>query len=375
MAETRFLKTVVFGGYDRTDVIRRLEILNNQIFDLKNELRETKLLMGEYKKGTDEEKAFETVLAGEKAKLTNVQVQNETLSAKIKVLEQENQELSDKVENLTASVGDLTKCLTEANGKLDAISLNDSTKVLTDVFVKAQKSACDITDGARKEADKLEKESKDTAQEIIDEANNTAAQIIYEAEKTAAEKDAETQNKVEEMTVASGNLKAVMYEEVKALQEEFSRIHKAFDEFEQSSASRIDESEKVLAKTERLLAGDEIPTYKNPKLVEADIPEPPAPKKTQKNEEANAKLEKLQKMADAAASGKKVQSLDALAKQAAALGGGASAKADKPEKKKVDLNDLAKQAEALGGAGSGKPAKKKVDLAALAKQAQELENK
>ena len=40
MAESRFIRTVTFGGFDRTDVIRRLESLNGQIYDLKNELRE-----------------------------------------------------------------------------------------------------------------------------------------------------------------------------------------------------------------------------------------------------------------------------------------------------------------------------------------------
>ena len=62
MAETRFIKTVEFGGYDRNEVIKRLEFLNGQVFDLKNELRETKLIMEEYKKGSDEEKPMKLCL-------------------------------------------------------------------------------------------------------------------------------------------------------------------------------------------------------------------------------------------------------------------------------------------------------------------------
>ena len=109
MAETRFMRTVEFGGYDRNDVIKRLEFLNTQVFDLKNELRETKLLMEEYKKGTDEEKAHETVLAGEKVKLTSLQVQNETASAKLKAAEEDNKKLSEELEALKAKCADMEK--------------------------------------------------------------------------------------------------------------------------------------------------------------------------------------------------------------------------------------------------------------------------
>ena len=54
MAEARFIKTVAFGGYDKAGVIRRMEYLNTQVHDLRNELRETKLLLEAYKKGTSE---------------------------------------------------------------------------------------------------------------------------------------------------------------------------------------------------------------------------------------------------------------------------------------------------------------------------------
>ncbi|MGN0595120.1 MAG: plectin [Hominimerdicola sp.] len=344
MAETRFIKTVAFGGYDRMEVIKRLEFLNNQIFDLKNELRETKLLMEEYKKGTDEEKAHEMVLAGEKVKLTSLQVQNETLAAKIKVIEQENQELNKKNESLSASVDELTKSLTDAKDKLAALQAGDSTKALTDVFIKAQKSANDIVELAEKEALNIENNSKTVAQEVIEQANETAASIIYEAEKKAALKDAESKNKAEEMKVASGNLKAVMYEEVKSLKSEFDKIRAAFDAFEKEGIARCAESEKTLAKTEKILADGGVPVFKNPNHIEAKIPEPPISKKIQKSEKAeqnNAKLEKLQKMADAAANGIKMQ--DDNSKEKAV----SSAAPKTAAKKKVNLADLAKQAEAL----------------------------
>ncbi|HOA00520.1 hypothetical protein [Ruminococcus sp.] len=50
MAEARFIKTVTFGGYEKEAVIKRMEFLNTQVHDLRNELRETKLLLEAYKK-------------------------------------------------------------------------------------------------------------------------------------------------------------------------------------------------------------------------------------------------------------------------------------------------------------------------------------
>ena len=62
MAEPRFIKTVTFGGYDKESVVRRMEFLNTQIHDLRNELRETKLLIEAYKKGSDQERHMKPFL-------------------------------------------------------------------------------------------------------------------------------------------------------------------------------------------------------------------------------------------------------------------------------------------------------------------------
>ena len=96
MAETRFIRTVTFGGYDKSEVDKKLEYLYTQVYDLKNELRETKLTLKEYEKGTEQEKAAESVLAGERAKLTQVQVQNETMTDKLKSAEEDNKAKADR---------------------------------------------------------------------------------------------------------------------------------------------------------------------------------------------------------------------------------------------------------------------------------------
>ena len=101
MAEARFIKTVTFGGYEKEAVIKRLEFLNTQVHDLRNELRETKLLLDAYKKGSDQEKALESVLSEERAKLTQVQVQNNTLNVKLKATDDENRSLEQQIKDQT----------------------------------------------------------------------------------------------------------------------------------------------------------------------------------------------------------------------------------------------------------------------------------
>ena len=82
MAETKFIKISATGGYDKADVDKRLDFLYNLVYDLKNELRESKLLLKNYQDGSDSEKNFENVLSVERAQITQVQVKNENLSEK-----------------------------------------------------------------------------------------------------------------------------------------------------------------------------------------------------------------------------------------------------------------------------------------------------
>ena len=63
MAGSRFIRTVTYGGYDKSDVIRRLDSLYEEIFGLQNELRETKLLLDGSKDGKEIKEALEGVLA------------------------------------------------------------------------------------------------------------------------------------------------------------------------------------------------------------------------------------------------------------------------------------------------------------------------
>ena len=138
MAETRFIKTVAFGGYDKSEVVRRLEYLNSQVYELRNELRETKLLLEAYKKGTDVEKAHEAVLAGERTKLTQLQVQNDTLNTKLKASDEENRGYGQKLKDAEDTIQELKDQLKETAGKLSAMETNNEAMSLSSVGYFAQ---------------------------------------------------------------------------------------------------------------------------------------------------------------------------------------------------------------------------------------------
>ena len=97
MAETRFLKTVTFGGYDKEDVEKRISSLCSRIFELENELRETKLCLEKYRTGTDAEKIHESVLAEERKRLAECQAENKSVCEKIQSLTADNEEKEKEI--------------------------------------------------------------------------------------------------------------------------------------------------------------------------------------------------------------------------------------------------------------------------------------
>ena len=363
MAETRFIKTVEFGGYDRNEVIKRLEFLNGQVFDLRNELRETKLIMEEYKKGSDEEKAHETVLAQEKVKLTSLQVQNETNSAKLKAAEEDKAKLAEELAALKESHAAAVKELEDVKSKLSAYESDDEAAALSQVFIAAQQSANALVGNANKEAEDKKAAAAGLVKEMIEDANKKAAEIIYEAEKKAAETDAETKNSAEKMKVANNNLRASMLTDVEELSKQMAALNEALA----AITERSTEAEKLLKETESKLTEGGIPEFKVPELVEADLPDAPESRKAgEQPKKSNAKLEELMKQASALKGGETENSEADNADEKAE--GSAEEKteetaedAEKTEEKKPEEKKAAE-----GGKKSG------VDLSALLKQANEL---
>lgn len=365
MAETRFIKTVTFGGYDKAEVEKKLEYCYAKLYELKNELRETKLTLEEYKKGTDVEKASETILAGERAKLTQVQVQNETMSDKLKIAEEDGKEKDKKIKELSEKNKALEDELSEAKNKLTALEADGAAAALSAVFIEAQKSASLLVENSKKEAAELEENSKKTAEDTITDANNKAMKIIYDAEKEAAVISADAKNKSEQMSAASNNMRAILLDEIESYSKQMKQMRKLFADFEKDGRKMLDGSLDLLGKTKNQLNNDGVPVFREPKHYEPEMPKEPEYKKLspskeeeQKKKKANSELEKLAAMASAIGGGKPKKA----AKTEAPAGGG------------IDLAALAAQAAALGG---GKPDEKKsdgaIDLAALAAQAAALD--
>lgn len=363
MAETRFIKTVTFGGYDKNDVDKKLEYLFTQVYELKNELREAKLALEEYKKGTDGEKALEGVLAGERAKLTQVQVRNETMSEKLKAAEDDNKSKEKELEELKAKAEKYKAEADKAKSDLAALSAGSDAVALSTVFIEAQKSAQLLEDTARQKAEQVDKDSKKLAEDTVTEANNKAKKIIFEAESRAAEIDADAKTRWEQMDAASGNLKATLLTDVESIMGEVSKLRTVFEEFEENGLSKLKESEQLLGGAEKRLKAGGIPVFRQPDEFSPEYPDEPE----------YSKVDGVYESSVSDTDRKKKEELEKLQAMASSIGGKSTASDDG-----VDLASLAEQAAALGGDESGSDAKKSnsggIDLAALAAQAAALED-
>jgi len=378
MAESRFIKTVAFGGYDRNDVIRRIEYLNTQIFNQKNELRETKLLLEGYKKGIDSEKNAESVIAGERAKLTQVQVQNENLTIKLKAAEEENRNYEQQVKGLEKFIDDLKNEISELNVKLAAASAENEAAALTAVFVEAQKSADMLVTNAKEQSAKHKKELMEASQRTIDDANKEAENIIREAEINAAEIIAEAKNNSSAMNVTSENTRADVLKEISGLNEQLAAVRESLKIFEETSNQKLEESQKVLSGMEDVLKDGGVPQFREPEHFEPDYPE--EPEKTISDEEKEKRKNSLDKLVNMAKSlGGKSDKTSAEEDKKTADADNSETITEKKEKTdddKTEVNAESKVAEPAEKSENSAPKKKaNLDLAALAAKAKSLGEK
>lgn len=365
MAETKFIRTVTYGGFDRGDVNKRIDSINSQLFELKNELREAKLSLEEYKKGTPEEKAHESVLAVERTKLTDALVQNEKLTGKLKTAEEDAKNKEKKLAELESENKKLSADNEELKKKLAAYEAGNDAAALSTVFIEAQKSANQIVENARKDAEVRVSDSKKLAEDTVAEANNKASQIIFRAEKKAAQITADAENGAEEMKAASGNMRAVLMKDIEKLDSEVKKLREVFADFEKNGKTGLDESAKVLDSAYNKLKEGGVPVFRSPeKIAPKDIDEPSL---------KNVNTDYIQNE-DKEAVKKKNEELEKLAAMAASIGGGKPAPkseetpAPKPEKSEEKEKDNGKDKDKKSAGGG-------VDLAELMKQAQALGKK
>lgn len=245
MAETSFIKTAVFGGYDKAETESLFEAMNLQICELQNELRQNKTLLDSFKSDSDEEKGFEALLAAERTKLSQIQAQNETLTAKNLDLNAVSREKDLRIRELEALVSDLRKQLDTANERLG--EQDGSATAMSKVFIEAQKSSDMIREDARAEAERLRQDAVKLAENVISEANESAAKIIRNAEKKAAEIGNAAQDNrvlVNEETFSRRN---GVISDMNLLKEEFGKLRELMRGFERSGMECISEGERLLS--------------------------------------------------------------------------------------------------------------------------------
>lgn len=360
MAETKFMKIVTYGGYDKDDVMKQFASYNLRISELKNQLDEAKAQLNVYKSGGDAEAAYEAAMAQDRAKLSEAMAQNETVDSMLKSYEDQIQAKDAEIKSLHEAAAELSASLSDANAKINAMQSGDEAMALSNIFLEAQKTGNNLKSAARAEADKVKEDAMALAEDIVREANNEAAKIVYEAEKNAAVATANAQNDVEQMSVATNNMRAAMLENIEGLTAEVANIKAVLDEFSKTGLDDLIKAQDLIKGTENTLKSGGVPKFQQAKTFSPKLPqEPKYTPPQQKN--ANKPPQQPEK--------KKNGGLDALQKMANSIGGGDN---NNNKKNGLDLSALQKQANSLEGKKPNKPG---IDLSALQKQAESLNKK
>ena len=340
MAETRFIRTVVFGGYDKGDVDKKLDYIYNLFFDSKNRLREAKLLLDKMKEGASEQDALDSVLSAERAKLTEIQAKNENLIEKSRSLADELSRKEQELQALKDKLAETEKQLTEAQAKLASEGGANSGAMLNVVFQQAQTSANLILSTAQQQATDLENDSKKLAENTVTDANNKAKIIIYDAESKAAEITAAAEEKAAAIDVASGNIKATVLNDVEKMSIELAKFKAIFEKFEANGTDMITQSQELLNGAVVTLTTGGIPVFREPAGFEMEMSERPELDDIDDTYITGGGLEP-----ENTGSEKKNDALQKLKEKAASIGGtGAPNEKSDGGDKKVSLADLAKKA-------------------------------
>ena len=348
MAGSLFIKSTAFGGYDKPETDKVIEDLFAQVYELKNQLRDSELFAASKKGGKDNESSAADAIAASAKELAKVQAENETLSRHVEELKAESAGKDEQIADLNAQIEKLQGELKEANNRLDKVENGEAT-MLSKVFIEAQKSADMVRAEADKQAEELKADSQKLSDNIITEANNKAAKIVYAAEKQAAEIEAKAYNDDEAMKAASSNLRAVMLSDIESISANVAKIKELFTALQTEGTDKLTKSEGVLKDAEAALKKDGVPKFTVPEEVAAQLPKEPTLGKTdyayssgksKDDIERNEELEKLMSMAQSIASdddkknGKKEEKKDDKKKEEKSGGG-------------LDLDALAKMAESL----------------------------
>ncbi len=275
MSESRFMKTVPFGGYDRAGVEARFEQLSAQIFSLQNELSDTKKLIGTLQSGGSEFESLQQMLEEQRSKMTDLQAKEVMLSEKLHSAGAELSQKDQEIETLKNKIISLRDKLHERDMKLSAYEADTDKKPAHAAIAEVEEKARNIIHAAEKDAGQLEENSRKLAENIVEEANNSAKKIIYEAEVQRAQIIANAQSQSAEIEVASGNLRSILLSDVERLSAQLQALQKAFDQMYRQNMQSVSDTAQILNSTDQILRSGGTPVFRAPEVVQPQLPPPP----------------------------------------------------------------------------------------------------
>lgn len=246
MEGSGFLKTVNFGGFDKKDVLSYIKVLNEQINTLEAELSEKVALLEDSGGAVGSEK-YEKLLAADKAKIAELQTDNDTLKNQVISVEGEFDGLKAENDELKAKIASLEDELVEANNKASAGGTNNEDAIdLGNVFIEAQKTATIIVTQAKENARKMDEDAKKLATQVIDDANGKASTIVKKADDKAIKLLTEAEDKSYEMRTTVDNLKNLVTEEFTEIEENIANLKEVLEMFSSESLSRLNETKTII---------------------------------------------------------------------------------------------------------------------------------
>lgn len=275
MSESRFMKTVLFGGYDRAGVEQKFERLSAKLFRLENELSDSKAMLAAVRSGSDEVSTLQKLLETQRGKLSAAQAEQETLSQKLRAAEAELSDKDNEIEKLKAKIASLQDQVRDKEMKVAAYEADDDNKPARAAIAEVEEKARVMLNAAKKDAAKLEENSRKLSDNIIAEANNTVSRIIYDAEAQGAQIIANAQNRSAETEAASGNLRAFLLSDVERLIGQIQGIRQALDQFGTQSSQSLGNAAQLLSNTDQILRAGGTPVYTVPQVTQPVLPPQP----------------------------------------------------------------------------------------------------
>ena len=278
MDGTGFLKTVSFGGFDKKDVLAYVDELNTKIYTLEAELDEKKALLESAGGAGDNSEKYEELLAADKAKITELQTNNDSLKLQMKTMEDDLANKDKEIEALKAQNAELEEQLQEAKNKAASGGGESSAMDLSNVFLEAQKTANTIVTQAKENARKMDEDAKKLANQVVDDANGKASTIVKNADEKASKILSDAEDKSSEMRAAADKIRKQVEEEIAEIDENVVKLKEVLEMFSSESLSRLDEAKAQLDNAQSVVKKSGAPVASAPAAKPAPAPAPaPAP--------------------------------------------------------------------------------------------------